>query len=206
MKTGKVKRYGENIINLAAPTSKIRSALGDLKNAEATLRNLRQSSVNKVNVFSEGYTDLQQSFLSLSKNEFSFKHLVDASSHIVQNHEENLANEFAVNTHRRLDTFSGRWDECTFSSDIYKNLLSQTNEMLKANNVKQCVGMKHLDQSSTDDDQWSNLVNWWSGPDLTTLANSPDIDINDPEIASKKAKVIAAVPAQYPYCFMRNSS
>ena len=43
---------------------------------------------------------------------------------------ENIANEIAVSTHRKLDTFSGRWDECSFSSGICKSLLSQTNEIL----------------------------------------------------------------------------
>jgi hypothetical protein len=43
MKEDKIKNYGGLIFNLATPTSKIRSALGDLKDAEATLRNLNNN-------------------------------------------------------------------------------------------------------------------------------------------------------------------
>ena len=45
MKQDKIKSYGDLIFNQATPTSKIRSALGDLKNAEATLRNLNNNYV-----------------------------------------------------------------------------------------------------------------------------------------------------------------
>ena len=44
MKLTKVKNYGDLVINLHVPTSMIRSALGDLKNAEATLRNLSRNA------------------------------------------------------------------------------------------------------------------------------------------------------------------
>ena len=40
MKEDKVKYYGGLVFPLTTPTSKIRSELGDQKNAEATLRNL----------------------------------------------------------------------------------------------------------------------------------------------------------------------
>ena len=54
---------------------------------------------------------------------------------------------------------------------------------MKDNNVEQRVGAHYLDQSSNADTQWTDLDNWWTGPDLTTLANLPDIDITSPEIA-----------------------
>ena len=151
MKTEKTKRYGDNIINLNAPTSKLRSALGDLKNAEATLRNLHHRDPDTAKHHDD--LNLQRSFKSLSKNITSFKNFTDALSQITKSHEENLENENAVSKHRMLDSFSGRWNECKFSSDICKSLLFQTNKILKENNVKQYVGVKQIDQSSTDEDQ-----------------------------------------------------
>ena len=134
--------------------------MGDLKHAEATLRNLHHTSASQMNAEIERCSSLQQSFQSLSKNATSFKHLLEASSQISQCHEENIANEIAVSNHRRLDAFSGRWDECNFSSGICRNLLSQANAILKENHVKQSVGIRQLDHSSCDDDQWSDLADW----------------------------------------------
>ena len=151
MKIGKIKRYGDNIINLTAPTSKLRSALGDLKNAEATLRNLQHCNANTAVNHAERNQNVQQSLQYLSKNVASFDNFINAFSQISRNQDEFIDQENAVSTHRKLDPYSGRWNECKFSSDICKSLLSQTNKILKDNAVKQHVGIKQLDQSSVDD-------------------------------------------------------
>jgi len=191
MRTGKIKRYGDNIINLTAPTSKLQSALGDLKKAEATLRNFQHSTETSVNHHTETHPTVQESLCSLSKNAASFDNFINAFSQRSRNQEEQIDRENAVSNHRKLDPYSGRWNECKFSSDICKNLLSQTNQILKENAVKQHVGLKQLDQSSVDDDHWSNVQHWWNGPDLAILAKSPDIDINTPAIADAIQNALA---------------
>ena len=183
MKIGKIKRYGDNIINLSVPTSQLRSALGDLKNAEATLRNLKHSSAITAPIHVQRNHQLQQSLQSLSKNAASFDNFTNAFSQISRNQEEFIEQELAVSRHRTLDPYSGRWNECKFSSDICNNLLSQTNNILKANDVKQRVGIKQLDQSAADDKYWTNIQHWWNGPDLASTASSPSIDINTPALA-----------------------
>ena len=183
MISGKVKRYGSNIINSVAPTSRIRSVLGDLKHAEATLRNLQHASTNIDTTSEEIKIHLRCSFQSLSRNVNSFENLKAAASQISRNHEENVENEMVVSSHRKFNAYSGRWNECNFSSEICKSLLCQTNEMLKANHVRQRVGIQQLDYSSTDDDPWTDLENWWNVPDLSALVKATDMDINNPIIA-----------------------
>ena len=175
MKIGKIKRYGDKIINLTAPTSKLRSALGVLKNAETTLCNLQHSLMSTATNHDERNHNVQQRLQSLSKNTASFENFINPFYQISRNQDEFTDGENAISSHRKLDPYSGKWNG-KFSADICRSLLSQTNKILKDNDVKQHVSVKQLDQSLAEQ-------HWWNGPDLASLASSPAIDINTPAIA-----------------------
>jgi len=181
MKLAKVKNYGDSVINLHAPTSLIRSALGDLKNAEATLRNLSHNAFiapqeGNLNSTQHGNTtasggspagkltfrhpEIQESFKALSKNLASLQNLQNGFVQLSNMQKERINNESAVSQFRPLDPFSGRWDECHFSSSICTSLLYEANNLLKEHGVKQHIGFRQLDQSTTVDDSWSNINDW----------------------------------------------
>ena len=231
MKDSKLKWYGEKIVPNTAPTSKIRTALGDLKQAEATLRNLNRnllpkkikSTINATdqtihrsdkatnehtqisidnnkenhhlsNIASDTITEqshdrpslpsitsvmeIRNSLTSLATNSRSLKNLFDGMCHLSEIHEENARNEDAISQHRVLDSYSGRWSECRFSADICHNILSQTNGILKDNNVKQQIGMRQLDSSSNHEDAFSNITQWWNGPDLENITSLPATELS----------------------------
>jgi len=199
--------------------------LGDLKHAEATLRNLDKNLLikehnniqhndpsnkenhiqdtksisnknhinnNTTNITSSNKSEnhsslhtssrnniveIRKSIKSLATNSKSLQNLTDGINHLNEMHDENTRNEAAVSQHRILDSFSGRWNDSRFTTDIFHKLISQTNSILKENNVKQQVGIKQLDNSSSYEDQCPSINQWWNGLDLETITHLPDSEL-----------------------------